>query len=64
MNATDDFAEMIEFKKLCERNTELAHQNLAFRIALRNAAKKFDVSRNRAEAEKIRAILALNPEGV
>jgi hypothetical protein len=72
VNATDAFYEkldeeievMAEFKKLCARNTELAHQNLAFRIALRNAANKFEVMRNKQEAGKLRAILALHPEGV
>jgi hypothetical protein len=74
VNATDAFYEkldaeieadaMAEFKKLCDRNNELACQNLAFRIALRNAANKFEVMRNKQEAGKLRAILALHPEGV
>jgi hypothetical protein len=50
-----------QFKKLCERNTELAHQNLAFRIALKKAADKLEVMRNKQAAGEIRAVLALHP---
>jgi hypothetical protein len=75
VNATDAFYEkldeeievMAEFKKLCARNTELAHQNLSFRCCIRNTSKLLRAMRRKPleeMADRMDAVLSLNAEGV